>query len=585
MTLSALDIIIIVSFLFITLYISFLYKNEGSKDIASFFLGSRNLSWWVAGTSMVATTFAADTPLLIAEIVANHGISGNWIWWNGLIGGMLSVFFFAKYWRRAGVITDIEIIEKRYSGNAARWLRGFKAIYLGIFLNSVVIAWVNVAMASLLIVFFNLSYWEALWAVGGLMLFVVIYSSLSGLLGVAITDFFQFWIAMLGCVILAVLVVQSEAIGGIAGLKSKIPAESFSFLPAFSWSAEGLAQQGKTFVLGGATFLAYVGFQWWASWYPGMEPGGGGYVAQRMMSAKNEKHALWATLFFQIAHFAIRPLPWIVVGLCAIYLYPDLSAQDKKLGYVMAMRDFLPDGLRGLLLVAFLAAYMSTISTQINWGTSYLVNDFYALLNPEKANNPTQMVMASRWANFILMVVAFAVTTQISTLEGAFQFMIEAGAGLGAVLILRWYWWRINAWSEITATIAPFIPYAFAKFYWQMPFPDSFFFTVAFTTVAWILVTLLTPPDDMTKLKQFCENIRPQGYWQPIYKALQIDPPKSSIRYLLVLWLSGVVYIYALLFSLGELLFMEYQKAGIWAIIGIVSFVLYKYTEQNSKEI
>jgi SSS family solute:Na+ symporter len=556
MELYTIDWLIIILFFIITLGIGVFFTQKAGKNIESFFLGGRNLPWWLAGTSMVATTFAADTPLLVAELVANNGISGNWIWWNGLIGGMLATFLFAKFWRRANIITDVELIELRYSGKPAAFLRGFKAVYLGIFMNAVIIAWVNVALGSLLQVFFNIPADQVIFYLAGAMFFVMLYSSLSGLLGVVMTDFIQFILAMIGSIILAVIVVNSDNIGGISGLQAKLPAATFEFFPTFGETAQVLS-------ISFATFLAFVGVQWWASWYPGSEPGGGGYVAQRMMSAKNEEHAIKATLFFQIAHYALRPWPWIIVGLCAIVLYPELSADEKRLGYAMAMRDFLPPGLKGLLLVAFLAAYMSTISTQLNWGTSYIINDLYKrFLHPNA--NQKQLVRASRFNTFLLMIVALIVTSQIQTLEGAFKFMIECGAGLGAVLILRWYWWRINAWSEIVATIAPFIAYSYIHFYTDLKFPESLFITVGFTTAAWLIATYITKPTDAKVLDNFYDKIQPEGYWQKQTKK------KSNLGKLLLSWLLGIGLVYSCLFGIGKLIFGDWQAAVIYGLVGII---------------
>lgn len=554
MELQFLDWSIIVLFLLLILGIGLAYTRQAGKNIESFFLGGRNLPWWIAGTSMVATTFAADTPLLITELVAQNGISGNWLWWNGLIGGMLATFLFAKLWRKANIITDVELTELRYSGKPAAFLRGFKAVYLGIFMNAVIIAWVNVALGALLHVFFDIPQEQLIFYLAGAMFIVMIYSSLSGLLGVAITDFIQFVLAMLGCIVLAVIVLSSEQIGGLAGLQAKLPAATFNFFPTLEFSSQSLVETGQVLGLSLATFLAFIGIQWWASWYPGAEPGGGGYVAQRMMSAKNEEHALKATLFFQIAHYALRPWPWIIVALCAIVLYPDLSEADKKLGYAQAMKDFLPPGLKGLLLVAFLAAYMSTISTQLNWGTSYIVNDLYRRFVHPNANQK-QLVRASRWNTFFLMLVALVVTSQIQTLESAFKFMIECGAGLGAVLILRWFWWRINAWSEIVATIAPFISFTMIKLYTDLAFPYSLFITVGFTTLAWLIATLITQPTDFKVLKKFYQRVQPEGVWQPIINQLDIIPPKSQLPQLISCWLLGIGLGYACLFGLGALFF------------------------------
>ncbi|HDN26469.1 MAG TPA: sodium:proline symporter, partial [Thioploca sp.] len=548
MELQILDWLIIVLFLVLILGIGLTYTKQAGKNIESFFLGGRNLPWWIAGTSMVATTFAADTPLLITELVAKNGVSGNWLWWNGLIGGMLATFFFAKFWRKANIITDVELTELRYSGKPAAFLRGFKAVYLGIFMNAVIIAWVNVALGALLHIFFNIPEEQLIFYLAGAMFLVMIYSSLSGLLGIAITDFIQFIVAMTGCIVLAFVVVGSEQIGGIAGLQEKLPAATFDFFPALEFSTQSLAETTQVLSIGFATFLAFVAVQWWASWYPGAEPGGGGYVAQRMMSAKNEDHAIKATLFFQIAHYALRPWPWILVGLCALVLYPDLPEADKKLGYALAMKEFLPTGLKGLLLVAFFAAYMSTISTQLNWGTSYIVNDLYSrFIRPEATQK--QLVLASRISTFLLMLVALIVTSQIQTLESAFKFMIECGAGLGAVLILRWYWWRINAWSEIVATVAPFVVFTITKFYLELAFPYSLFVTVGFTTVAWLIATLVTQPTDLQVLKKFYSRIQPEGFWQPVAKHLDVSAKKSNLPQLFACWLLGIGLGYAGLFG------------------------------------
>ena len=567
MTLHIIDWIIIISFLLLILGIGLSFTKQAGKDVESFFLGGRNLPWWIAGTSMVATTFAVDTPLLITELVAHNGISGNWLWWNGLIGGMLATFFFAKLWRKANIITDVELTEIRYSGKSAAFLRGFKAVYLGIFMNSVIIAWVNVALGTLLTVFFDIPQNQLIFYLAAAMFVVMLYSSLSGLLGVAITDFIQFIIAMIGCIVLAVLVVNSEQIGGIAGLQAKLPDSTFSFFPTIEFSSKSLVETAQVLGISFATFLAFVGVQWWASWYPGAEPGGGGYIAQRMMSAKNEEHAVKATLFFQIAHYALRPWPWILVGLCAVVLYPDLSEADKKLGYAMAMKDFLPTGFKGLLLVAFLAAYMSTISTQLNWGTSYIINDLYHRFIHPKATQK-QLITASRINTLLLMLVALLVTTQIQTLESVFKFMIECGAGLGAVLILRWYWWRINAWSEITATIAPFVSFTFLlNFYPNLEFPYGLFITVGFTTIVWIVVTFITQPTDSQVLRDFYIRVKPEGFWQPI--AGDLPKAKSTLPQLFSCWLLGIGLGYSCLFGLGELIFANWLAATVYIFIAI----------------
>lgn len=569
MHLDLIDWIVIAVFGILILGIGVSFTGKASGSLANYFLGGRNLTWWVAGTSMVATTFAADTPLAVTELVAQSGIAGNWLWWNMLLGGLLTTFFFARLWRRAGIITDLEFIEMRYTGKPASFLRGFRSIYLGIFMNSLIIGWVNVALMSIIEVFFEVPKSEQLIYVGIAMLVVVIYSSLSGLLGVAITDVVQFTIAMVGCIILAYLVVSSEQIGGITGLKEKLPGWSLDYFPNVGGST-GAAGIAETLTLSVGAFLAFTTMQWWASWYPGNEPGGGGYIAQRMMSTKNEKHALYATLFFQIAHYCIRPWPWILVALCAVVLYPELGPNDKKLGFVMAMKDFLPPGLKGLLLVAFFAAYMSTISTQLNWGASYIINDMYArFIRPDATQQ--QLVTASRATTFLLMVVSLAVTTQITSISAVWAFIMEAGAGLGLVLILRWYWWRINAWSEIVATIAPFIAYGFSKYILGWQFPNSFFLTVGFTTVAWIIATFVTAPVPLAKLQAFYERIQPDGAWRHVRKSLGLVQPRTKIYHLLVAWISAVVMVYSSLFLIGDVIFQNYTRSAIWLGIAFVA--------------
>ncbi|WP_114783256.1 sodium:solute symporter family protein [Botryobacter ruber] len=573
MHLDLIDWLVMAGFGILILGIGISYTGKASGSLANYFLGGRNLTWWIAGTSMVATTFAADTPLAVTELVARNGIAGNWLWWNMLLGGLLTTFFFAKLWRRAGIITDLEFIELRYTGKPASFLRGFRAIYLGIFMNSLIIGWVNVALMSIIEVFFEVPRSEQLLYVAIAMVVVMVYSSLSGLLGVAITDVVQFVIAMFGCIVLAVLVVGSDQVGGIDGLKEKLPSWSLDYFPNIGTGEAGAAGIAKTLTLSLGAFLAFTTIQWWASWYPGNEPGGGGYIAQRMMSTKNEKHALYATLFFQIAHYCIRPWPWILVALSAVVLYPELSVENKKLGFVMAMKDFLPAGLKGLLLVAFFAAYMSTVSTQLNWGASYIINDFYGrFIKPDASQQ--QLVTASRITTILLMLVSLAATTQITSISAVWAFIMEAGAGLGLVLILRWYWWRINAWSEIVATIAPFIAYAIARHVLGWEFPDSFFLTVGFTTLAWLVATFATAPVPLAKLQDFYKRVSPDGAWRPVRKSLDLPQPRTKVYHLLAGWALAAIMVYSTLFLIGDLIFQNYTRFFMWLGIAVVALVL-----------
>jgi len=583
MELALLDYLIIISFFAISLAVGLKFRKQAGKDISQFFLGGRNLPWYIAGISMVATTFAADTPLAVTELVALNGIAGNWLWWNMLAGGMLTTFFFARYWRRAEVLTDIEFIELRYSGTPAKFLRGFRALYFGLFMNVVIIGWVNLAFMSLLQVFFGIPESQLIWYTGGAMSIVVVYSALSGLLGVAFTDVIQFVLAMVGSIVLAIIVINSDKIGGIENMKAQLPEGTLSFFPTI-----GDSSSGTMLALGLGSFLAFIGFQWWASWYPGNEPGGGGYIAQRMMSTRSEKDAIYSTLFFQIAHYCIRPWPWILVALCAVILYPDLSKEDSKLGYVMAMKDYLPTGLKGLLLVAFFGAYMSTISTQLNWGTSYLINDFYKrFVNPEGDNKT--MIKASRIGTLLIMLVALYATTLMSTISGVWAFVVECGAGLGLVMILRWYWWRINAWTEIVATVAPFIAYGSAKYIfaiydpsWGLGIgenPKGFFFTVAFTTVAWLITAFVSRPTDSAVLKNFYDKIRPDGNWRPF----RTEWNRQRLLLLTVCWLSAISMAYTALFTTGSIVLLEWKNSMVYGLIMIASFLILRFTSKKVK--
>lgn len=570
MTLAPIDWILIVTYFVLSIAIAMIYAKRAGKNLGEFFLGGRSLPWYLAGISMVATTFAADTPLAVTELVVQKGISGNWLWWNMCIGGMLTTFFFAKLWRRANVLTEVEFISLRYTGKAARALRGFKAVYLGLLMNVLVIGWVNLAMVSILQEFFNLTASAAFWYTGAAMFIVGVYSSLGGFMSVAVTDAFQFLLAMGGCIILAVLVLQSDQIGGIDGLKEKLGPDNpvWNMVPQIGGSASGTATM---FTITFASFFAYIGLQWWASWYPGGEPGGGGYVAQRMMSVKTERGAVAATLFFQVAHFCLRPWPWIIVALCSMVLYPNLPAADAKLGYVMVMKDFLPTGLRGLMLVAFFAAYMSTIATQLNWGASYLVNDLMVPMRQRQGLAPwtdKQLIGQSRGFTVLLMLIGLAVTSQISSISAVWEFMIECGAGLGLVLILRWFWWRINVWSEITATVAPFFIYAMVKYglpegHVLSTFPYSYFITIGGTTVAWLVATFLTEPEDERHLQAFYHRVRPGGIWGPIAAESGIKV-QANTGPLIMSWLSAVVMTYSTLFGIGQLIFKNYNAGLIY---------------------
>ncbi|GAB6282292.1 MAG: Na+:solute symporter [Ignavibacterium sp.] len=563
------DYLIIAVYFILSFSIAIFYSKRAGKSTNEFFLSGRNLPWYLAGLSMVATTFAADTPLAVTELVAKNGISGNWLWWNFAFGGLLTVFFFARLWRRAGIMTEVEFAEIRYSGKPAKFLRGFRAVYLGLFMNVIILGWVNKAMVSILTGMFGVSESVVMYYVFVAMFFVALYSALSGLWGVVVTDAVQFIIAMTGCIILAIVVVSSPQIGGIGGMKEKLPEFVFNFFPTVT----NQVSIGGALSLTVVSFLAYIGIQWWASWYPGAEPGGGGYVAQRMMSAKDEKHSLFATLFFQIAHYAIRPWPWILIGMAALILYPNLPMEEKRMGYIYAMNDFLPIGLKGLLVAAFFAAYMSTIATHLNWGTSYLINDFYRrFLVKEKSEK--HYVFSSRIMTIVLMIISVIVTTFINRISGAWEFILECGAGVGLVLILRWFWWRINAWSEIVAMITPFLILPFLRMA-NIQFPISLFYLVSINTIVWLIATYLTKPTDEKVLISFYERIHPGGIlWKPISNKLPNVKSDTGFLSMFINWIAGVVLVYSMLFGIGEFIFANLLRGTIYVVISIVAIII-----------
>lgn len=582
------DWIVIISFLVLSIGVGIYLSRRASRSTSEFFLSGRNLPWYVAGTSMVATTFAADTPLAVTELVAESGISGNWLWWNMLFGGMLTVFFFARLWRRANIMTDAEFVSIRYSGKSARFLRGFRAVYIGIIMNAVVMAWVNLAMVKILEVMFpdltvfgitqitllGIDFTSHLIVVGIMMAFVALYSALSGLWGVSVTDTFQFVIAMGGSIILAV--VALDHVGGVSGLQAELSDVGwvFDFFPVVEGGSA--VDTGKGMLqMSVVALVAYLGVQWWASWYPGAEPGGGGYVAQRMMSAKDEKHSLLATLWFQIAHFAIRPWPWIIVALVALVLYPHEA--DKGATYVMVIRDLLPTGLLGLLLAAFLSAYMSTMSSQTVWGASYIVNDlFRPFIKPGRSER--YYVKISRITTIVLMLFSLIVTTQFDMISDAWRFILACSGGIGLVLLLRWFWWRINAWSEIAAMIAPYAIYPILVFRYGLSYESTLIIIVIWSTLVWLTVTYFTRPVDMKTLKSFYEKVHPGGPgWKVIARQMPHVKGDRGYKALFINYIAGCVLVLFSLFGIGRLIFGEYAQAVIYLGVAAVAAIIIYY--------
>ncbi|MBN8705121.1 MAG: Na+:solute symporter [Bacteroidetes bacterium] len=564
------DWLIIIVYVLISLVIGLLFAKRAGKNTEEYFLSGRKLPWWIAGTAMVATTFAADTPLAITELVAQNGISGNWLWWCMAIGGMMTVFFFAPLWRRAGVLTDLEFTEIRYAGKPAAFLRGFRAVYLGIFMNSIIMGWVNLAMVKIVSVV--LPDWNAQIFILGAMMFVALYSTLSGQWGVAITDTFQFAFAMIGCVVLAWFALDHPGINGMAGLQKSLLSSTFELFPRI-----GDTSIFGVLSLGVSAFLTYVGVIWWASWYPGNEPGGGGYVAQRMMSAKNETHALVATLWFNIAHYCLRPWPWIIVALVSLVLFPGLPPDQQGQGFVMVMKEVLPAGWYGFLIAAFLAAYMSTISTHLNWGASYVVNDVMKRFMFKQTEK--KLVWESRMVTVALMVISFFITFYLlDTIKGAWEFILNCGAGIGGVLILRWYWWRINAWSEISAMVAPIVTYSVIVLYFpELVFPYSTLIIITVTTVVWLTVTFLTSPTSQEHLAAFYKKTRPMGPgWRKFREELKLEGKGIPLSRLFKLWFYGVVVIYFTLFAIAEVIFSRLDLALTFTGIVLLAVALLK---------
>ncbi len=595
MHLTWLDSALIVAYFLFSIGIALYYYRRAGKNTAEFFLSGRNMPWWLAGTSMVATTFAADTPLAVSELVAYNGIAGNWLWWNFALGGVLTVFFFARLWRRSGVLTDVEFVELRYSGPAAAWLRGLKAVYFGLLMNVIILGWVSLAMQTVIDILFpgltlfgrtsfsivGIEMSASLVLVGLLVLLVGGYALLSGLWGVAVTDAFQFVLAMAGTTLLAIFALDLPEVGGIAGLKAKLPETTFHMLPTVGEVVQGAG----VLALSIASFAAYIGVQWWASWYPGAEPGGGGYIAQRMMSAKDERHALFSALWFNIAHYCIRPWPWILTALVALVLFPG---ENPRSAYVLVMRETLPPGLLGLLFAAFLAAFMSTVSTQLNWGVSYLVNDFWRRFVRSNADEK-HYVRVARVLTFVLAFISVLVTSQLQSISGAWSLILTASGGLGLVLILRWYWWRINAWSELTATLVPLVLAALAFLGIPVPglldpFPTNLFAVVSYTTLAWVTVTLFTPPTDEATLDAFYRRVRPIGPgWRPVAARHPDLQPETSIGALAIDWLAGVVLVYSTLFGIGQLLLgSRLLGFGLLILSGTTAMLLWNRLRRQS---
>jgi len=568
MNLTGFDWSIIIAFFILSLGIGLAVARRAGSSSSEFFLSGRNMPWWLLGVSMVATTFSADTPNLVTDIVRQNGVAGNWVWWAFLLTGMLTVFVYAKLWRRSGASTDLEFYEMRYSGKPAAFLRGFRAIYLGVIFNVLIMATVTLAMIKIASILLGLTPVQTV-VIGGAI--TVTYSALGGLRGVIITDFFQFVIAMIGAIGAAVVAVQHPDVGNLSNLLThENVTGSLSLLPDFSDSEMVIS-----------LLIIPLAVQWWSIWYPGAEPGGGGYVAQRMLSAKSEQHAIGATFLFNVAHYALRPWPWIIVALASMIVFPDLQSlkeafpnvDDSIVGHDLAypaMLSFLPQGLLGLVVASLIAAYMSTISTHLNWGASYLVNDFYKrFMNPTATES--QQVNFGRLSTVGLMILASLFALALSDALGAFQILLQIGAGTGLLFILRWFWWRINAFSEITAMIVSFLIALYFQFghenlgFTAISSQTQFLTGVGLTTLSWIIATYLTRATAMDKLFSFYKLVQPGGPgWQKVLdqasasgESLEPEGRKWDVPQGIIMMMLGSIGVYSALFATGSILYGE----------------------------
>jgi SSS family solute:Na+ symporter len=591
--LTLVDWIIIFAYFAFNLAIGIYYRKKATGSVNDYFISGRNVTWWLAGTSMVATTFAADTPLAVTGLTARNGIAGNWIWWSLVFSGMLTVFFYAKLWRRAGVLTDVEFAEIRYSGRPAAFLRGFRALYLGLPINLIIMGWVNLAMIKILTLILGIDKIEAIYIVIGIMVLTASISTLSGLWGVLVMDLFQFILKMGMVIALAVFAV--EAVGGMSSLKEGLAHldEARNLGTGATGSVMSFTPDLNSLWMPMITFFVYIAVNWWATWYPGAEPGGGGYVAQRIFSAKDEKHSILATLWFNIAHYAIRPWPWILVALVAMvqFQHDAAFAQDPESGYIRIMLMYLPVSLRGLMVAAFAAAYMSTIGTQLNWGASYLVNDLYRRFL-RKSGTEKHYVRISQLATVLLMICSAIVSFYMESISGAWMFLMALGAGTGLVYILRWYWWRINAWSEVAAMASAFVVSLVLEFGFHLSSENAYDFaylvliTTGITTAVWLIATYLTKPEPEEKLILFYHRVRPSPtFWGPIAAKVQDVIPQKEGLFNVTNWLFGCLLIYMSLFGFGKLIFGETLVGVLFLIVAAIAFtVIYRNLSKRGWE-
>src|SRR5581483_8560716 len=570
MSFTPLDWLAIVAYLLITLILGLYFRRKSGQSTEDYFVSGRDVSWWLAGTSMVATTFAADTPLLVTGLVYTQGIAGNWLWWSFLPSGMMTVFLFARLWRRSELLTDVQFAELRYSGKPAAFLRGFRAVYLGLLMNCLILGWVAKAMITILHDLLGVSNLQAtLICVLVLVPFTGIYVTLGGLWGVLWTDLFQFVLKM-GIVIVVAYYAVSAA-GGMGALLAKLsmarqvaiaqPGGAGAGDPTALLPHSSAITAAPLWTVPVLTFLVFLCLQWWAFWYPGAEPGGGGYIAQRIFSARDERHGLLSVLWFNVAHYGLRPWPWILTGLAAIVLYPNLEQPES--GYMRIVGDHVPHAFMGIVIAGFLAAFMSTVATQLNWGASYLVADFYRRFLRRDASE-AHYVNASRVATVLLVIASGLVAWGLTSIRAGWQWVLELGAGTGAVYLLRWYWWRINAWSEIAAMATALVVSLALRM--AEPFhgsatlvsAENAIVTTAVTSIVWVIVTFATRPEPDDVLMRFYRKVRPHAAgWHPVAAKAPDVPRTRDLGANLLSWVLGCGMVYAALFGVGKILLHE----------------------------
>lgn len=588
--LTGLDWTIIAVFFAVTLIIGIVVAKVSSKSEEEFFIGGRNMPWWLLGFSMVATTFSTDTPNLVTDFVRQNGVFGNWQWWAMLPTGMLTVFLYAKLWRRSGTVTDLEFYEMRYSGKLAAFLRGFRAVYLGFFFNILVMASVSLAAIKIGGSMLNLSPWQS---VAYAMIATVLFSAIGGFRGVLLTDFVLFIVSMVGAIGAAYFCLQLPEIGGLSGLIEKLNAnpELTNKMGVMSYNPN--SDDLVNF------FIIPFAVVWWSIWYPGAEPGGGGYLVQRMLAAKNENHAVAATLFFNVAHYALRPWPWLLVALASLLVYPDIESIHQAVGNVLPdaqikddvayslMLTKLPAGWMGLTLASLAAAYMSTISTHLNWGSSYIVNDVWKrFVHPQASAR--ELVWMGRLSTVLLMVLAGIFALQLSNAVAVFQIMLSIGAGTGLLFMLRWFWWRINAASEIVAMISSFIFACYFQIWHSKLFPDVVLepwektvYPVILTTVCWMLAAFLGPQTSKEKLREFCAKINPGGPgWKKVIREAEKDNtpivpehPAQNIALGVIAAVLSCFSVYAILIGTGDFIYGKLNIGMIYAMVAVVTMI------------